>query len=173
MIVTKDREIIITDPCYFAKDKDWCSNDGLGFFIGNDGNCAINLPEFSDYIWINTGFGDGSGRVFKSDKPGNQYELEEKIISLRKHDGQDRVYKEIGKFGVDSGTFGVFFYDEVLKYYPDFAMEIGSWCYTILKDFEGTVYATSIDDSDERESELEYCYNYLIGSGNKSFCTIW
>jgi len=172
MIVTKNREIIITDPCYFAKDKDWCSNDGIGFICSGKDN-SINLPEFTDYIWVNTGFGDGSGKVFESEKPCSQYELEEKIISLQKTGGNDQTFKEIGRFGVDSGTFGVFFYDEVLKYYPDFAMEIGSWSYTIIKDFEGTIYSTAIEDGDKQDSELSYCYNYLIGSGNKSFCTIW
>lgn len=164
MKVEKGRRIIITDPCYFAKDSDWDSKFDFNKF-------RILSPEFSDYVWVNTGFGDGTGKVFTSESPKSQYELEEIIIKLR--NGEDiEGFNSVGSFGVDSGTFGVFYYDEVLRYYPDFAIEIGSWCYTIIDDFEGVIYDTSIDDNDERHEGC-YCYNYLIGSGNKSICTIW
>lgn len=166
MTVADKRAIIITDPCYFAKDKDW----GEGF---NYETLTINLPEFSDYIWINTGFGDGTGSVFLSEKAYSQYELEETIIKLRKKE-EEKLFTKIGKFGVDSGTFGAFFYDEVLKYYPDFALDIGSWCYTVIPDFRGALYDTALDESDESSNEDDYyCYNYIIGSGNKSICTVW
>lgn len=168
MTVTEKRDIIITDPCYFVKDKDWGLNTGFDFE-----KMKINLPEFSDYIWINTGFGDGSGTVFQSDKVLSQYELEEAIIKLRQEEELPN-FSELGKFGVDSGTFGAFFYDEVLKYNPDFALDVGSWCYTIIPDFRGAIYNTSLDDSDESTTDDNYyCYNYIIGSGNKSICTIW
>jgi hypothetical protein len=171
MIVTKDREIIITDPCYFAKNMDWGCRDGLGFDFEE---YKINLPQFSNYIWLGTGFGDGSGVVLEAPKPQSQYELEEKIIELDKSGNidNDPLFKKIGKFGVDSGTFGAFFYDEVLKYNPDFAIEVGSWCYTILRDFEGTLYSTTIDDTDEG-SEYNFCFNCLVGSGNKSVISLW
>lgn len=166
MTAAEKRAIIITDPCYFVKDKDW----GTGFDYET---MTINIPGFTDYIWINTGFGDGSGRVFLSNKPFSQYELEETIISLRKGE-ENKDFVDIGKFGVDSGTFGAFFLDEVLKYYPDFTLDVGSWCYTVLPDFRGALYETSLDESDENsEDEDYYCYNYIIGSGNKSICTIW
>ena len=168
MTVAEKRAIIITDPGYFAKDKDW----GEGF---NFETMTITLPDFSDYVWINTGFGDGTGKVFMSNKSFSQYELEETIIKLRKGKELEERFFNAGKFGVDSGTFGAFFYDEVLKYYPDFALDIGSWCYTIIPDFCGAIYETALDDSDEEVNDNEnyYCYNYLIGSGNKSICTIW
>ncbi len=167
MKVTEKRAIIITDPSYFVKDSDW----GTGF---NFDRREINLPDFTNYVWINTGFGDGTGKVFTTDKALSQYELEEAIIGLRKTDGILEGYRDLGRFGVDSGTFGAFYYDEVLKYYPDFALDIGSWCYTIVPDFLGSIYETSLDESDESSEESGYyCYNYLIGSGNKSICTIW
>ena len=166
MTVADKRAIIITDPCYFAKDKDW----GEGF---NFEKMIINLPEFTDYVWINTGFGDGSGNVFLSNKAFSQYELEEAIIDIRK-EKERKEFINAGKFGVDSGTFGAFFYDEVLKYNPDFALDVGSWCYTIIPDFRGAIYETSLDESDENsEGDEYYCYNYIIGSGNKSICTTW
>ena len=167
MIVEKGRTIIIADPCHFAKDEDWGDMEN-GF---NYDNYTINLPQFSDYIWINTGFGDGSGNVFIGAKPLCQYELEDVIIKLRKGESVDD-FDKLGTIGVDSGCFGVFYYDEVLKYNPDFSLDVGSWCYTIITDFEGVVDYTQLDDSDEG-GEGDYCYNYIIGSGNKSICTTW
>lgn len=168
MIVDSNRALIITDPCYFALDKDWGSEYGFDY-----DNMTIQVPEITDYIWINTGFGDGSGHVFISENSYSQYELEEAIINLRKESSElFDDFRKLGRFGVDSGTFGVFFYDEVLKYNPNFAIEVGSWSYSVVPDFMGAIYDTAIDDTDE-SSEDTYCYNYLIGSGNKSICTVW
>lgn len=166
-MIVDNRTLIITDPGYISLDNDW----GNGF---NFENLTISVPEITDYIWVPTGFGDGTGTVFTSDKSSSQYELEEIIINLRKDPEDVKDFVNLGEFGVDSGTFGVFFYDEILKYNPNFSMEIGSWCYTIVPHFSGVIYDTAIDDSDEdSDSEYSYCYNYLIGSGNKSICTIW
>ena len=166
-MIVDNRTLIITDPGYISLDNDW----GNGF---NFENLTVSVPEITDYIWVPTGFGDGTGIVFTSDKSFSQYELEETIINLRKDPDNVKDFINLGEFGVDSGTFGVFFYDEILKYNPNFSMEIGSWCYTIVPNFSGVIYDTAIDDSDEdSDSEYSYCYNYLIGSGNKSICTIW
>lgn len=160
------RSIIITDPCCFVKDEDW----GSGFDLDN---YTINVPEFSDYVWKSTGFGDGKGKVYLSDKPYSQYELEEIIIDFRKSKPH-QDFRDLGSFCVDSGTFGAFFYDEVLEYYPNFALDVGSWCYTVIPDFNGAIFDTALDESDENsEEDNYYCYNYIIGSGNKSICTVW
>lgn len=55
--------IVITDPCYFAKDCDW---DESGNFDYED--CTIHGLGFSDYIWMPTGIGDGSWSVFGLDE---------------------------------------------------------------------------------------------------------
>lgn len=152
----KNRTIIITDPCYIAKDKDW--GNGINY-----SNYSISLPQFTDYLWSHTGFGDGTGEVFLTYKPLSQLELEGAILTEN-----TGPFKSIGDFSVDSGSYGVFYYDEVLDYNPDFAMEIGSWCYTVIPDFTGAVYFTSLSNDEEGHVEV----NYIIGSGNKSFFTL-
>lgn len=157
--------IIITDPCYIAENKDW----GNGFNYNN-------MIGFSDnYIWEDTGVGDGRWKVSKLKNTLGLLELEKFIddieeayynlydnpsienqINLEKLVNQRET---IGRYCVDSGTFGVFYLDEVLKYKPDFLVEHGDWCYTIIKDFIGDVNVYT----DSREQK------HFLGIGNKTF----
>lgn len=162
--------IIITDPCYIAENKDW----GNGF---NYNNMTISEEVgFSDnYIWEDTGIGDGRWKVSKLKNILGLLELEKFIddieeayynlydnpsienqINLEKLVNQRET---IGRYCVDSGTFGVFYLDEVLKYKPDFLVEHGDWCYTIIKDFIGDVNVYT----DSREQK------HFLGIGNKTF----
>ena len=45
----------------------------------------------------------------------------------------------LGRFGVDSGTFGIFYLSEVLKYNPNFLRDHGAWLYTIVPNFTGSI----------------------------------
>ena len=164
-----DGTIIITDPYYFAekkKKKEFdCNTMSIDPSLG-----------FTDYIWNNTGVGDGRWKVsemndgifsgmelenfiehiedayynfFKKSSIENQIKLEE-LINKR---------TTIGRYCVDSGTFGVFKLNEVLGYCPDFLVTHGYHCYTIIKDFIGDV-DTYTDSRNQK---------HIIGVGNKSF----
>ncbi len=162
-----NKDIIITDPCYIAHKADW----GTSF----DWN-TYKIPSFSDYLWDYTGCGDGSWEIVELNDILNRVELEKFIdnyedslinfsmsslesrIELRKY---MNMSKHVGRFSVDSGSFGVFCLDEVLKYNPTFLRDHGIWLYTIIKDFTGTV---QIQNKDNGFS--------ILGLGNKTFCSI-
>lgn len=60
----------------------------------------------------------------------------------------NRDTKEIlGEFCADAGMVGVFLKDEVLKLYPNFEKDYRSHCYTLIKDFQGTVQFQMLDES--------------------------
>lgn len=162
--------IIITDPCYIAENKDW----GNGF---NYDNMTISEEVgFSDnYIWEDTGVGDGRWKVSKLKDILGLLELEKFIDNIEEayynlYDNpsiENQINLEklvnqretIGRYCVDSGTFGVFYLDEVLKYKPDFLVEYGDWCYTIIEDFIGDLNVYT----DSREQK------HFLGIGNKTF----
>jgi hypothetical protein len=131
----KEKDLIITDPCYIALDKDW----GESF---NYDDYVIDSPEFSQYMWESTGYGDGSPKVLNVP---SQTTPEEYINDLVELDEDDKDI--IGKCAVDSGTFGVFILEEVLKYNPDFLDELSKSCYHIVRNFSGIVY-TGYDEEE-------------------------
>ena len=136
----QNKTIIITDPCYIAKDKDWgtkfdwCTN-------------KINVPEISDYIWSETGHGDGSFDVLEleeiSEDHIDDFFRELKIAEEKEDEDTYKslfsLLKSIGEFSVDSGTMIVALYDEIFKYNSKFINEIPTPCYCIIKDFSGTI----------------------------------
>lgn len=162
--------IIITDPCYITKDRDWGSENGFNY-----NTMSISLDEFSSYIWENTGVGDGRWKVSQTKNILGLMELEKFIEDIEEayykfHDKpsiENQINLEnligqretIGRFCVDSGTFGVFYLDEVLKYKPNFLAEHGDWCYTIVENFIGEV--DIYEDSREQR--------HFLGIGNKTF----
>ena len=168
--------LVITDPSYFAKDSDWGNTfDYKNHIISKD-------LGFTDYIWLNTGYGDGSWGIYSLDKITGQLELEDHISrvlsamnEVEKSSGaasrnklQEILKKEtpLGEFCVDSGTFGVFYLDDVLRYYPNFLADLGGWCYTIVPDFIGLVdIDQTISGSDEGDFK-DFC---IKGIGNKTF----
>ena len=164
--------IIITDPCYIAKDNDWDCND-TGF---NWETSKINPAlGFTDYIWRETKVGDGRWKVSEMNRVMSQIELEKFVEDIEEAyynfyktsniDNQIKLEeligsrKTIGRFCVDSGTFGVFKLDEVLNYHPEFLSSYGEWCYTIVENFVGDV--NFYEDSNN--------LIHILGVGNKSF----
>ncbi len=131
------KDLIITDPCYIAKDADW------GESFNWEDYC---IEPFSEYEWEDTGYGDGSPKVFSIphfynpddyiDEIGEAYEDEAQMDDLLS------VRINIGECGVDSGSFGVFLLDEVKKYNPDFPGDIPKSCYCIIPNFTGIIYST-------------------------------
>ena len=81
-------DIIITDPCYIAKDEDW----GESFDYKN---LKIDNDFFHNYIWKPTGTGDGMWPVLSTNKILGQIELEthiNKVIDLI-NEYQKKLYK--------------------------------------------------------------------------------
>lgn len=167
--------IIITDPCYISKDSDW----GKSFDYESR---IISHPCFSNYLWNCTGIGDGTWMVAGVDKIMSQLELEDhakdvfkKQLNYEQHystknkiDYEKSIKQDtiLGQFGVDSGTFGVFYLKDVLEYYPSFLSDLGEWCYTIIPDFVGNIDILPSTGG----SNLEDCRDFVIlGVGNKTF----
>lgn len=164
-----NRDIIITDPCYIANRGDW----GTTF---NYETYKISNPIFTNYIWDCTKRGDGSWEVVGLKDILNRVELENFIdgfensltrfyISDLESREELRKYIEkserLGRFSVDSGTYGVFDLEEVLKYNPVFLRDHGIWLYTIIKNFTGTIQIQNKENN----------FN-ILGLGNKTFCSI-
>lgn len=123
------KDLIITDPCYIAKDEDWGET-----FNWED----YDIEPFTQYEWDRTGYGDGSPEVFSVPSSYNPFDYLEKmgegdegLLSLREN---------IGECGVDSGSFGVFILEEALSYNPDFLNELPEDCYCIIRNFTGDIY---------------------------------
>lgn len=163
------KDIIITDPCYIANRKDW----GTSF---NWDSYKITDPIFSTYLWDYTGCGDGSWEIVRLKEILNRVELEKfiekyetSLTNFVVNDIKSRVElrncieksEHLGRFSVDSGSYGIFCLDEVLKYNPAFLRDHGIWLYTIIPDFTGTVQIQNKDNG----------FN-ILGLGNKTFCSI-
>ena len=140
----ENKNLIITDPCYIAKDEDWGSDFDWEY---NE----IKIPDFSDFLWIPSGWGDGSPQVNEIDRDVDLDEYVDSLTSARDRGDEEEeqellsIVNNIGEFGIDSGCMGVFDYDEAIKYNPDFLNELPDNCYCIIEDFSGTVdYITDL-----------------------------
>lgn len=154
--------LVITDPCYFAKDGDW----GESFDYDN---MVIENEEFSDYLMEDTGIGDGTWDV---------YELNYRAKITKLSDLLERIYEDdeyedkliggsIGQFSADAGISGVFYLSEVLQYNPEFAKDIdrlkSNGCLIVIDNFNGEI-EPFFDNSEQL---------HFIGIGdNISFYTV-
>ena len=103
-------DILITDPCYIFNQTDWdryCHDFDHSF---------IRELGFTNYIWEDTIFGDGSWRVLNSDNN-----------------------MKIGSIGADAGLMGVFLLNEVKKYCPKNNIDELARLGAIIKDFDGNI----------------------------------
>jgi len=133
------KDIIITDPCYIAKDEDW------GESFNWEDYC---IEPFSEYEWEDTGYGDGSPKVFSIPTYYNPDDFLEKMGEADDEELEElEDQKEyIGECGVDSGSFGVFLLDEALNYNPKFLDSLSKSCYCIVRNFTGTIYSAYDDE---------------------------
>lgn len=84
--------------------------------------------------------------------------------------------KLIGKFCADSGSVCVVYLSDILKYKPDFVERCPSHCYTIIKNFHGTVQLVVTEDKgsytdDGTEKKYEDYSVSIKGNGNINFYT--
>jgi len=134
----ENKTLIITDPSYIAKDENW------GTEFDWDVN-TITEPEITDYVWVSSGYGDGSPEVFELERDVCIDEYFEDLGKARK-DMDDETENEllsirnvIGEYGIDSGTMCVMILDEALSYNPDCLEDLPETCYCIIDDFTGTI----------------------------------
>jgi len=153
MIEVNNRSLIITDPCYIAKDEDWGSS-----FDWDTDEIDSSLG-FSDYLWVPSGYGDGSPDVFEIDRDINLYRYFDELAEARENNDDDSINElrslqsKIGGYCMDAGAMGVFYLDEVEKYNPSFFDEYSDFCYCIIEDFTGTI--EDIEDSSG-------CYHFVL-----------
>lgn len=168
-----NESILITDPCYIADDEEWEEE-----FDYTD--CVISTDRISNYLWIPTGFGDGSfsieqmiGNVASKQELIDYVEdLEDAEYSFYENTSKEnekilnelsKETKRIGDFCVDSGTFCAFLLKDIEKNYPGFFKEYkkSNKIFSVIHNFTGT-----IDYFTDKRGQ-----NHIIGIGNISFFT--
>lgn len=170
--------IIITDPCYIATGSDWY--DSKKFYYDDWALRKINVPEITTYFWNKTEKEDGLWEVVELNKITNRVESEKfiadyynavnsfiKFQGVQEKRNLEAVFNKqhnLGRFSIDSGSFGVFYLDEVLRYNPEFLKGHGIWLYTIIENFIGDI-SLYYYPSDSKDF-------HLIGLGNRTFITL-
>ena len=145
--------IIITDPCYVTKHKDW---DKCNY--GQN----MEILGIHNYITESTICGDWDCTTYKIAK--DPYKVINNFIEVQKKGEDYGVHcSELGNFCADSGQVSVFLLDEVRKYNSNIDEWIIShdWCVTTIPDFDGEVnYYVDKQDS-----------AHIVGIGNINFFT--
>lgn len=157
--------IIITDPCYITKSKDWDGQDTDFSKLG-----------ITNYIAEDTIYGDWSCTTYSTPNKGviphlnsimettdSLYGEEDSTQRMLMEDYLDDLIHEdkvIGEFCADAGMVGVFLEKELDAYNPDWRI-LTRW-YTEIENFEG---------------DIEYYVDgnmnaHIIGEGNVNFYTL-
>ena len=136
------KDLVITDPCYFAKGEDW----GEMFNWWED-FCIED--SFTEYEWEQTGYGNGSPKVFSIP---TYYDPSDYVKKMREDDEETMnellsLRNDIGQCKVDSGSFGVFLLEEILAYNSDIFYKLPEHYYCIIGNFTGEV--SLVYDKDE------------------------
>lgn len=154
--------IYITDPCYIAKDEDWCSEKGFDVISYTKDPSIDSSLGFTKYLMDSTGCGDGSWEVFEvpSDR-GLSFDDIYDIIEDTDNDLSE--FKVIGRFCADAGMSCVVYKNEADEYNPNFEKDFHdkSHCLTTIKDFDGEIRMYYDEDSTI----------HFVGIGNKTFFT--
>jgi len=124
-------DIIITDPCYIAKENEW--PDYLDDAYDNEDH------PLRTFIERGTIYGDWSCTTFDT----------------------VNSWKPIGNFCADAGWVGVFDLSEVLAYNPNFNYHIERpWTTTLIKNFDGTVWF-EVDEHYDEDYGYEYSVHVI------------
>ena len=124
-----------------------------------------------NYISKSTIYGDWSCSTYQTkEEPKEFMESILRILNDNLENGEDSEDwipyegEYIGEFCADAGLVGVFLFDEILAYNPEWKswIEEHPWCATIIEDFEGEV-EYYIDKVDEEA--------HIVGTGNINFYT--
>jgi hypothetical protein len=109
-------DVIITDPCYIMRDKEFGYKDTNDWERCNYGE-NMEVLGITNYLCERTGYGDWSCTVF-----------------------QRKPKKELGNFCADAGMVCVCLLKDVLKYNPNFDYHIKrKWTTAWIKKFDGDI----------------------------------
>lgn len=158
--------IIITDPCYIIKSKDW---DGL--------DTDFSRLGFTNYMVEDTIYGDWSCTAYSTPNKGviphlnsvmetaeSVYEEEDTTQRMLMEDYLDSLMhddKSIGEFCADAGMVGIFLRKELDAYNIGWE-DLPDWCYTEIEDFDGDIEYYVDNDMNA----------HIIGEGNVNFYTL-
>lgn len=194
-------DIIITDPAYIIKEEDYNkAKFGLKEFLAEKQKEAGELPAYPDrnnlplneYIKI---MAETNLRYSKYIKKAFDLENEWRYTNYFKNLGfttflmnttyygdwscttfEKETNKVLGQFCADAGEVCVLLLDEVLKYNPTYQDEIGTWCATIIKDFDGDISfdikeeCTIVETDNGAYQDIDTNIS-VIGKGNINFYT--
>ena len=165
-----DGDIIITDPCYFMKELDESTRPKREDFMLDDYS-SLTLEKYQeDYArWADAC--RAWDRANPSDWEKTNYGVGMSVLGFTKYMVRDTLYgdwscttydtltkKELGTFCADAGTVGVFCFNDIMAYNPDWKDNAGLT--TLIKDFKGTVQFVV--------TEHHGVYSYDIGDNIKA-----
>ena len=152
--------IYITDPCYIAKEKDWCDENGFDILNYAKDPTIDSSLGFTDYLMEDTGIGDGSWTVYEVD-PKLNLSLDDIYEIIEDTDNDLSEFKEIGNFTAYAGMSCVVYKTEADKYNPEFKKTLPEKCCTTIEDFDGRIVSYFDEDSTL----------HFVGIGNIIFFT--
>ena len=128
------------------------------------GDIVITDPMYivkSEEDWHRCEYGENleALKIFTYITSGNGDEFASDVISL---DAPERF----GEFASDSCMVSVMLLSEVRQYNFDFDKDLGQYCYTVIKDFDGEVQLFEMEECDDNGQRV-----YFMGKGNKNFRT--
>lgn len=126
--------IIITDPCYFVKDKDWTEEVYAG-----DGD--LTHLGFTNSLCSSTIYGDWTCSIYEKDSDTLKEDIQE-LFEEYDWRGLNRFEKEskkIGEFCSDAGLVSVILLEDLEKYNPNIIPFLKPNMATIIENYEGDV----------------------------------
>lgn len=172
-----DGDIIITDPCYVCKDRDWTDEPAYNSFF--------RYPNFYDYEdkeeWKadNKAYEDAHNewkKTHKSDWEICEYGEKMENLGFTSYIVRDTIYgdwscttynqnkKVIGQFCADAGMVAVLLLEEVIKNNPYYKDHIeNTHCVTLIKDFHGVVQSKVIKEEwTDKKGKKHIDYSVII-----------
>ena len=177
-------DLLITDPCYFMKERDESTAPDWDAFMTHDYEHAGDSKEMKEaykadvarYRQARDEWDDANPRDWDVCDCGNSMDKLGFVHSMNRStlygDWGCTTYnldtkEPIGHFTADAGLVGVFLLEELRNYNPEYADELETiekngklYCTTILRDFKGTVQFVVKEEEPDREYAV-----HVVGRG--------
>lgn len=179
-----DGDLLITDPCYFIKERDESGAPDWDDFMTHDYEHADNSKEMKKayeedvkrYRQARDEWDEANPSDWDVCNCGDNMEKLGFVHSMNRStlygDWGCTTYnldtkQPIGHFTADAGQVGVFLMEELRNYNPEYADELETiekngklYCTTILRDFKGTVQFVVEEEEPDREYGV-----HVVGRG--------
>lgn len=173
-----DGDIIITDPCYVIKHRDYSTSPQWSEF--HLYKCVCDYPDYDKISQTSKMFSeneekfDKAMRDWKSKHPDDwdvcEYGYNMAALGFNTFMTRDTLYgdwscttfnldtqEKIGSFCADAGLVSVFLLDDILKYNPNFDYhKERDWTTTWIRDFKGTVQFIVVRTEGEYKETTKY-----------------